>query len=118
MRLNEANIIRRSRRKAGIRKQVTGTPDRLRLSVFRSSRHIYAQVIDDLRGHTLVSASSMKKGSGSGGNCKVAAEVGAAVAAQAKEQGITRVVFDRSGYRYHGRIKALADAARQGGLQF
>jgi large subunit ribosomal protein L18 len=112
--------VRRSRRKAGIRKRVFGLPARPRLTVFRSARHIYAQLIDDLAGRTLASASTSEKGSkqASGGNKEAAAAVGRAIADRAKQAGVTEIVFDRNGFRYHGRIKALADAAREGGLKF
>jgi large subunit ribosomal protein L18 len=88
--------------------------------VFRSLNHIYAQVIDDRIGRTLVAASSAEKGAQlkQGGNVKAASEVGKAIAGRAKEQGISKVVFDRGGYRYHGRVKALAEAARKAGLEF
>ena len=103
-----------------IRKKIVGTEQRPRLSVYRSTGHIYAQVIDDLKGKTLVSASTVEgKGSRkSGGNLAAAKEVGKSVAEKAKAKGIKQVVFDRGGYLYHGRIKALADAAREAGLQF
>ncbi len=106
--------VRRNRRKTGIRKRVKGTPQRPRLTVFRSLNHIYAQIIDDLDGKTLASASTVK-GDG-GGNVAAAVEVGKQIAKQAKDAGITKVAFDRNGFRYHGRVKALADAAREGGL--
>jgi large subunit ribosomal protein L18 len=113
-------IVQRSRRKAGIRKRVFGLPARPRLTVFRSARHIYAQVIDDLSGRTLASASTVDKDSKSsaGGNCKAAEAVGAALAKRAAAAGISEVVFDRNGFRFHGRIKALADSARKAGLRF
>jgi large subunit ribosomal protein L18 len=104
-----------------IRKKMLGTSERPRLNVYRSLTHIYVQVIDDLKGQTLVSASSAegKKGERrSGGNVAAAKAIGKAIAERAKAKGITKVVFDRGGYLYHGRIKALADAAREGGLQF
>jgi large subunit ribosomal protein L18 len=103
-----------------IRQRVAGTTERPRLAVFRSVKHIYAQVIDDSNGHTVVSASSTDKaaGIGSGGNVAGAKDVGKLVAQRAKEKGITKVVFDRGGYLYHGRVKALADAAREAGLEF
>lgn len=112
--------IRRRRRKAGIRKGVFGTATRPRLTIFRSNLHIYAQVIDDLSGKTLVAASSVDKerSGGSGGNCDGAKAVGTALAERAKEAGVTQVVFDRNGFKYHGRVKALSDAAREGGLKF
>jgi large subunit ribosomal protein L18 len=99
---------------------MSGTPERPRLAVFRSVKHIYAQVIDDRKGHTVVAASSIEKESaaGKGGNVAGAKEVGRIVAERAKEKGITKVVFDRGGYLYHGRVKALADAAREAGLEF
>jgi large subunit ribosomal protein L18 len=102
-----------------IRRKLSGTAERPRLAVFRSINHIYAQVIDDLAGRTLAAASSNEKDKGiSGGNVAGAKEIGRMVAERAKAQGITRVVFDRGGYLYHGRVKALADAAREGGLEF
>ncbi len=102
-----------------IRKKVRGTPERPRLAVFRSLRHIYAQVIDDTRGHTLAAASSLEKGrTANGGNVQGAREVGRLIAERALAKGIRKVVFDRGGYRYHGRVKALADAAREAGLEF
>ena len=112
--------IRHARRKKGIRRRVFGGPDRPRLTVFRSARHIYAQLVDDLSGRTLASASSLEKGGkmDNGGNCQAAGKIGAALARRAKEAGIEAAVFDRNGYRFHGRIKALADAAREGGLKF
>jgi large subunit ribosomal protein L18 len=105
-----------------IRRKVRGTTERPRLAIFRSVAHIYAQVIDDAKGITLAAASSSEKGSGSdtkttGGNVAAAKEIGKRVAERAKEKGITRVVFDRGGYLYHGRVKALADAAREAGLE-
>ena len=104
-----------------IRKKVMGTSERPRLNVYRSLNHIYVQLIDDLKGQTLVSANSAegKKGERTtGGNVAVAKNVGKTIADRAKAQGITKVVFDRGGYIYHGRVKALADAAREAGLQF
>ena len=103
-----------------IRKRLRGAPERPRLSVFRSLNHIYAQVIDDRSGKTLASASSTEKGASlkSGGNLAGAKEVGKLIARRAKEAGVTKVVFDRGGYLYHGRVKALAEAAREGGLEF
>ena len=116
---NKKNIIRRSRRKTGIRKKLLGVPGRPRLSVFRSAKHIYGQVIDDLSGRTLVSASSRDKDwDGAGGNVEGARKVGTQLAERAKGAGVSKVVFDRNGFRYHGRVKALADAAREGGLEF
>jgi large subunit ribosomal protein L18 len=100
-----------------IRKKLQGTAERPRLNVYRSLNHIYVQVVDDLNGKTLVSASTAE-GKKSGGNVAAAKEIGKAIAERAKAKGITKVVFDRGGYIYHGRVKALADAAREGGLQF
>jgi large subunit ribosomal protein L18 len=102
-----------------IRRKLRGTAERPRLAVYRSVAHIYAQVIDDAAGATLVSASSIDKGGKtSGGNVAAAKKIGKLVAERAKEKGIGRVVFDRGGYIYHGRVKALADAARAAGLEF
>ncbi len=102
-----------------IRKKLAGTTARPRLAIYRSLSHIYAQVIDDAKGVTLVSASSNEKGStGTGGNVAAAKAIGKRVAERAKENGIKQVVFDRGGYLYHGRVKALADAAREAGLEF
>ena len=107
----------RQRRKKHIRKVVHGTPERPRLCVFRSARHIYAQLIDDVNHRTLASATSQKLGDG-GGNREGAAAVGKAIAQAAQEADVTTVVFDRNGFLYHGRVAALADAAREGGLKF
>ena len=102
-----------------IRSRVTGTQERPRLAVFRSLNHIYAQIIDDQQGHTIVAAASIEKDlRGKGGNLEGAKAIGKAVAERAKEKGIKQVVFDRGGYQYHGRVKALADAAREAGLEF
>ncbi len=103
-----------------IRLKLRGSQERPRLAVFRSLKHIYAQVIDDREGHTLVAASSGEKkaGVGTGGNLAGAKEVGKLIAERAKSKGISKVVFDRGGYLYHGRVKALADAARAAGLEF
>jgi large subunit ribosomal protein L18 len=103
-----------------IRKKLRGTTERPRLTVFRSTAHIYAQVIDDIKGVTLVAASSTEKDAKktTGGNVAAAKEIGKRVAERAKENGIKKVVFDRGGYIYHGRVKALADAAREAGLEF
>ena len=112
-------IVRRTRRKRGIRKNVLGVPSRPRLTVFRSLKHIYGQVIDDLTGMTLVSASSREKGFDAvGGNSSGAKKVGEALAKRAKDAGVDAVVFDRNGFIYHGRVKAVADAARANGLIF
>ena len=109
----------RSRIHKRIRRKLSGTAERPRLAVFRSVAHIYAQVIDDSKGVTLVSASSVDKGGKTnGGNVAAAKAIGKLVAERAKEKGVAQVVFDRGGYPYHGRIKALADAARAAGLEF
>ena len=111
------NIIRLRVHKR-IRRRLKGTQERPRLAVFRSVKHIYAQVIDDVEGHTLVAASSAQEKKGAGGNVAGAKEIGKLVAKRAQEKGIKSVVFDRGGYLYHGRVKALADAAREAGLEF
>jgi len=112
-------VIARGRVRERIRSKVTGTLERPRLAVFKSLKHIYAQVIDDASGKTIASASSRDKDSSTKGANKAAAKaVGALIAKKAKDKGITRVVFDRGGYLYHGNIKALADAARENGLEF
>jgi large subunit ribosomal protein L18 len=109
----------RSRIHQRIRRKLSGTKERPRLAVFRSVAHIYAQVIDDVEGKTLASASSVDKdGKTKGGNVAAAKAIGKLVAERAKEKGVKQVVFDRGGYQYHGRIKALADAAREAGLEF
>ena len=118
--LTSKNVTRR-RVHERIRKKVMGTSDRPRLNVYRSLNHIYVQVIDDLKGVTLVSASSAegnKETRRVGGNLAAAKNVGKAVAERAKAKGIEKVVFDRGGYIYHGRVKALADSAREAGLKF
>ena len=114
---NKRNAIRQ-RIHARIRAKLAGTAERPRLNVYRSLNHIYAQVIDDQKGETLVSASSLQMKLKTGGNVASAKEIGKAVAELAVKQGIKRVVFDRGGYLYHGRVKALADAAREAGLEF
>ena len=111
--------VQRKRRHKRVRSKISGTPERPRLNVFRSEKHIYAQIIDDTKGVTLCSASSVEKSfKGSGSNKEGAKLVGKAVAERAKAKGIEMVVFDRGGYIYHGRVKELADAAREGGLTF
>ena len=114
--------IRLDRRKSHGRKKLFGTTERPRLSVFRSDKHIYVQLIDDLAGKTLVAASTthgeVRGDLKNGGNIAAAKNVGRAIAQRAKAAGITQVAFDRGGRKYHGRIKALADAAREGGLKF
>ena len=109
----------RIKRHQRIRNKISGTPECPRLNVFRSSKHIYAQIIDDVNGVTLASASSMAKGfEGNGGNKEGARKVGEMIAAAAKAKGIENVVFDRGGFLYHGRVQELADGAREGGLKF
>ena len=114
--------LRRRRIHVRIRKRVQGGEAAPRLNVYRSARHIYAQVVDDARGHTLVSASSLDKEVRgtlkTGGNVGAAKRVGKTLAERAKKAGVSRVVFDRGGYAYHGRVRALADAAREAGLKF
>lgn len=114
---NKARLKRHLR----VRKKISGTSECPRLNVFRSSKHIYAQIIDDQKGATLVAASSLDKELSelkNGGNVEAARKVGELVAKRAKESGISNVVFDRGGYIYHGRVQALADAAREAGLEF
>ena len=112
---NKARLHRHRR----VRGKIQGTAQRPRLNVFRSTKHIYAQLIDDVAGVTLASASSMEKGfEGFGGNKEAAKKVGMAIARKAQEKGISEIVFDRSGYIYHGRVKELAEGAREGGLKF
>ena len=114
----ESKNVSRVRRHLRVRKKISGTADCPRLSVYRSNKHRHAQIIDDVRGVTLASASSLQLKLANGGNIEAAKLVGEAVAKVALEAGITKVVFDRSGYVYHGRIEALADAARAAGLKF
>ena len=108
----------RQRIHARIREKMAGTAERPRLNVYRSLNHIYAQVVDDQKGETLAAASSLGLKLKSGGNVAAAKEIGKAIAERAAAKGIKHVVFDRGGYLYHGRVKALADAAREGGLNF
>ena len=112
----------RIKRKKRIRKRVIGTTERPRLCVFRSARHIYAQVIDDTRGHTLTAASTLeknlKKSTEQGGKIAAATQIGKLIAERAIKQGVNKVVFDRNGFLYHGRLKAVSDGAREGGLEF
>ena len=109
----------RIKRHKRVRGKISGTAERPRLSVFRSESNIYAQIIDDVAGNTLVAASSVEKAfEGNGGNCEAAKKIGALVAERALQKGIEEVVFDRGGYIYHGRVKALAEGAREGGLKF
>ncbi len=115
---NKQKTLRRTRRKTGIRKRVYGTAESPRLSIFRSSKHVYAQVIDDATGTTLAAASSVADKLEKGGNIEAAVAVGKSIAQKAKSAGVETVAFDRNGFRFHGRVKALADAAREGGLKF
>jgi large subunit ribosomal protein L18 len=117
----KSNQVARARRHYRVRKKVSGTPERPRLAVFRSNRHVVAQVIDDTSGRTLAAASSLEasvRGAGPGGNRTAAAAVGKLLAERAKTAGVSRVAFDRGGFMYHGRVAALADAAREAGLEF
>ncbi|MCB0495715.1 MAG: 50S ribosomal protein L18 [Cyclobacteriaceae bacterium] len=107
---------RRLRIRRGIRKQITGTSERPRLSVYKSNKALYAQIIDDSKGHTLVSANSTEIGSGS--TIDSSKQLGQKLAEKAKAAGIDNIVFDRGGYQYHGKVKALAEGAREGGLKF
>jgi len=120
--LAESKKESKKRRQIRIRKKVSGNPGRLRLSVYRSLNHIYAQIIDDTKGHTVVTASSLDKEFNKEkthkGNIKIAKKVGELIAKRAVEKGIKKIVFDRSGYLYHGSIKALAEASREAGLEF
>ncbi len=115
---NKARLKRHLR----VRKKIQGTAERPRLNIFRSSKHMYAQLIDDVKGVTLAAASTqdkeLREGISNGGNTEAARQVGALIAARAKAQSIQQGVFDRGGYLYHGRVKALADAAREAGLEF
>jgi len=116
-----SKLHQQQRRRFRVRAAIKGTGERPRLSVFRSSKHIYAQLIDDFKGVTVATASSLDEALSSvayGGNIKAAQAVGKRLAEVAKEKGIAKAAFDRGHYRYHGRVKALADAAREGGLQF
>lgn len=112
-------FLARKRRQARVRKRISGTPERPRLNVYRSLNHIYAQVIDDTQGHTLASASTLDAGIEIKGKSRIeqAAQVGKLVAERALEAGIKQAVFDRGGYKYHGRVKSLAEAAREAGLK-
>jgi large subunit ribosomal protein L18 len=109
--------VQRTRRRRRIRKKISGSAERPRLSVYRSSKHIYAQLVDDVRGHTLAQASSREL-KGKAKKSEAAKEVGKLIAGRAGEAGIETVSFDRGGYLYHGRVKALAEGAREGGLKF
>lgn len=110
-------VSRRLKIREGIRRKISGTKERPRLCVYKSNRAIYAQIIDDTAGHTIVAASSRELGKSSL-TIKISKEVGKKIAERAKSGGIESVIFDRSGYLYHGRVKALADGAREGGLKF
>lgn len=116
------NAARRLRRKRHIRRSLSGNPERPRMSVFRSNLHVYVQVIDDEAGRTLCAASTVDKDVrgdlSATGNCDAAKVVGSKIAERAKAAGVSKVVFDRNGFKYHGRVKALADAAREAGLEF
>jgi large subunit ribosomal protein L18 len=118
--INKLKLVRRTQRKSRVSGAVRGSTERPRLSIFRSVKHIYAQIIDDTTGKTLVSVNSDQKDTAlkHGGNKAAAAVVGKAIAGKAIAAGITQVAFDRNGYQYHGRVKALADAAREAGLKF
>lgn len=115
--LNKKEALRLKRKKR-IRKKIEGSAERPRLSIFRSTRHVYAQVIDDLSGRTLASVNSFKKGQAGRADKEACAELGKKLAESCKAININRVVFDKNGYAYHGRVKAFADGAREGGLQF
>ncbi len=108
---------RRLRIRRGIRNKIAGTSERPRLSVFKSNKAVYAQIVDDSKGHTIASANSIELG-GKSSNIENSKQVGTKLAERAKAAGIELVLFDRSGYQYHGKVKALADAAREGGLKF
>ena len=110
--------LERARRHARVRTKISGTAELPRLNVFRSNAQIFAQIIDDVKGATLVSSSSLELKIKNGGNAEGAALVGKDIAEKAKKAGITKVVFDRGGYQYHGRVEALAEAARENGLEF
>lgn len=118
MAIKNKKTYRRFRIKHRIRKTISGTPERPRMSVFRSNREIYAQLIDDLNGKTLAAASSKSLEEAEGNKTQIAEKVGTVIAQKAKDAGIETVIFDRNGYLYHGRVKALAEAARKGGLKF
>jgi large subunit ribosomal protein L18 len=113
-----SKVERRKRIQLRIRKKISGTPERPRISVFRSNNQIYAQIIDDVNGRTLTAASSLELAGAKENKTGIATQVGKNLAAKALEAGISQVVFDRGGYLFHGRVKALADGAREGGLNF
>lgn len=115
---SKAKVIARQKRVRRIRKKITGTPERPRMRVFKSAKHIYAQVIDDTKGHTLAAVSTLDKTIATDGSkCELAMRVGKKIAELSQAVGIDTVTFDRGGYIYHGRVKALADGAREGGLK-
>lgn len=114
----DSKLVQRKKRKTRIRKKIFGTSERPRLSVFRSARHVYAQVIDDTKGVTLAHVHSFKKGSEERANKEACSALGKKLAEVCKSKNITKVVFDKNGYAYHGRIMALAEGAREGGLDF
>ena len=119
--VSKQRLESRKRRHHRVRKKITGTPDRPRLAVFRSNRHLVLQVIDDVVGHTLAAASTVEadvRSAGSTGSIDAATRVGTLVGERAREAGVTKVVFDRGGFLFHGRVKAAADAAREAGLEF
>src|SRR5690348_156496 len=116
MRPPKSKVERRYRRHLRVRKKVAGSTERPRLVIYRSLKHIYAQIVDDSTGRTLAAASDLNIAEGK--KAERSTEVGKQLASRAKEAGITQVVFDRAGYRYHGRVKAVADGAREGGLEF
>ena len=122
MKAQKRLAARRQRKRHRVRNRVRGTPERPRLTVFRSSLHIYAQIVDDLNGVTLASCSTaakeIKADAGYGGNVKAATAVGTKLAAVAKTKGVSQICFDRGHYKFHGRVKALAEAVRKGGIQF
>ena len=122
MKKTNASNVARERRRKHVRRRVFGEPNRPRLNIFRSEKHIYAQIIDDRKGHTLAAASSndpkLKDRLGDAKPLAQAKIIGEVVAERAREKGVSKVVFDRAGYKYHGRIKSLADGARSGGLEF
>lgn len=122
MKKSNPSLLARERRRKHVRRTVSGLPDRPRLNIFRSEKHIYAQVIDDLKGHTIATASSLdpklKEKLSSAKPLEQAKIIGETVAQRAIAAGVKKVVFDRAGYKYHGRVKSLADGARSGGLEF
>jgi len=115
---NKQKTVARKRRKTGIRKKAFGSATKPRLTIFRSSKHTYAQLVNDFDGNTIVSSSTVQEKLAKGGDVDAAKAVGTKIAERAKAAGIEMVTFDRNGFKYHGRVKALADAARAGGLKF